>query len=398
VQGWRRGTEGHLADEQAFMKDSCDVALVGGGLANGLLALRLKQRRPELRVRVIEQADHLGGNHTWSFHSSDLEPDQLAWVRPLIARSWPSHRVFFPGLERRLGGYHSVASSHFHSVLSSELAGMLQLSTPVRTLAPREVALADGSRIAARCVIDGRGFAEDRPLVAGYQKFLGLDLELEQPHGEPDPILMDGRVTQGSQLRFFYTVPWSEHRIQVGEARYSDSPHVDREEFREGIQAYLGARGWKARAIEREEIGVLPAPLEGEWDDVVGRGEVPRSGVRAGLFHATTGYSLPYAVRFADAVCALPQLDSAAVLELMVSTSQREWRRARYFRLLNRMLFRAAVPSERIAMFQQFYRRPEPLIQRFYAGRLEPFDYVRIMTGKPPVSLVRAARVFLGWL
>ncbi len=377
------------------MNETCDIALVGGGLANGLLALRLKERRPELRVRVIEQADHLGGNHTWSFHTSDLEPGQLAGVQPVIARSWPSHRVFFPDLERRLGGYHSVASSHFHAVLSRELASMLRLSTPVRELTPRAVVLADGSRVTAACVIDGRGFT-DRPLVAGYQKFLGLDLELEQPHGEPDPILMDGRVTQGGQLRFFYTLPWSEHRIQVGEARYSDSPHVDGEAFREGIREYLDARGWKVLAVDREEIGVLPAPLEGDWNDVVGRGELPRSGVRAGLFHATTGYSLPYAVRFADAVCALPQLDSAAVLELMVAMSQREWRRARYFRLLNRMLFRAAVPSERIAMFQQFYGRPEPLIQRFYAGRLEPFDYVLIMTGKPPVSLVRAAQVFLG--
>jgi lycopene beta-cyclase len=378
------------------MNASCDVALVGGGLANGLLALRLKQRRPELRVRVIEQADHLGGNHTWSFHSSDLEPEQLAWMRPLIARSWPSHRVFFPGLERRLGGYHSVASSHFHAVLSSELAGSLRLSTPVRELAPREVLLCDGSRIAAPCVIDGRGFAEDRPLVAGYQKFLGQDLELEQPHGEPDPILMDGRTAQGAELRFFYTLPWSERRIQVGEARYSDSPHVDREAFREGIAAYLTSRGWKARTIEREEVGVLPAPLAGSWDDVVGGGDVPRSGVRAGLFHATTGYSLPYAVRFADAVAGLPELDSAAVLGLMTSMSQREWRRAGYFRLLNRMLFRAAVPGERIAMFAQFYGRPEPLIQRFYAGRLQPFDYLRIMTGRPPVSLVRATQVFLG--
>ncbi len=380
------------------MNEGCDVALVGGGLANGLLALRLKQRRPELRVLVIEQADHLGGNHTWSFHASDLEPAQLAWMEPLIARSWASHRVFFPSIERRLGGYHSVASRHFHEVLCAELAGALRLSTPVRELGPGHVVLHDGARIAAPCVIDGRGFAEDRPLVAGYQKFLGQDLELEQPHGEPDPILMDGRVSQGGQLRFFYTLPWSERRIQVGEARYSDSPHVEREEFREGIQSYLTARGWKARAIEREEIGILPAPLEGDWDTVVGRGDVPRSGVRAGLFHATTGYSLPYAVRFADAVAALPKLDSASVLELMTETSQREWRRARYFRLLNRMLFRAAIPSERIAMFEQFYGRPERLIQRFYAGRLAPFDYVRIMTGKPPVSLIRAARVFLGLL
>jgi lycopene beta-cyclase len=377
--------------------DAVDVALVGGGLANGLIALRLRERRPELRLRLIERDGALGGSHTWSLHSSDLEPEQLAWLRPLIARSWPSYRVRFPGHERTLGGgYHSLTSAHFDAVLRRELAGSVQLGAAVAELAPLEVRFESGARLAARCVIDGRGFREDGALRAGYQKFLGLDLELEAAHGETDPILMDGCTAQGGNLRFFYTLPWSERRIQLGEARYSDSPVVERAEFREGALGYAAARGWRVRRIEREEVGVLPAPLGGHWRDAAGGGEVPRSGVRAGLFHATTGYSLPSAVRFADALADLPELTSAAALACMTAAAQREWRRAAYFRLLNRMLFFAAEPDERLAMFAQFYRRPEALIQRFYAGRLAPTDYLRIMTGRPPVSLWRAARVFLG--
>ena len=43
------------------------VALVGGGLANCLLALRLRARRPGVSLTLIESGDRLGGNHTWSF-------------------------------------------------------------------------------------------------------------------------------------------------------------------------------------------------------------------------------------------------------------------------------------------------------------------------------------------
>ena len=34
-----------------------DLILVGGGLANGLLALRLRQQRPDLRLLIVEQGD-----------------------------------------------------------------------------------------------------------------------------------------------------------------------------------------------------------------------------------------------------------------------------------------------------------------------------------------------------
>ena len=36
---------------------SVDLALVGGGLANSLIAYRLRATRPELRLALIEQAE-----------------------------------------------------------------------------------------------------------------------------------------------------------------------------------------------------------------------------------------------------------------------------------------------------------------------------------------------------
>ena len=53
----------------------CDVAIAGGGLAGGLIALALAEMRPELDVRLIESTPGIGGNHIWSFFDSDIEPD-----------------------------------------------------------------------------------------------------------------------------------------------------------------------------------------------------------------------------------------------------------------------------------------------------------------------------------
>ena len=143
---------------------------------------------------------------------------------------------------------------------------------------------------------------------------------------------------------------------------------------------------------------MLPIVLDGDIDKFwaqAGDG-VPRAGMRAGLFHGTTGYSLPQAVALADLVAGLPRLDSATVAAVIRAHSRRHWNSQGFFRLLNRLLFRAATPGERWRVLQHFYRLPGPLIDRFYAGRLRATDPLRILSGRPPVSLLRALRVLAG--
>jgi lycopene beta-cyclase len=52
--------------------------------------------------------------------------------------------------------------------------------------------------------------------------------------------------------------------------------------------------------------------------------------------------------------------------------------RRRFFRLLNRMLFKACAPDQRYKVLERFYRLGAPLIQRFYAARLTPWDRIRV--------------------
>jgi lycopene beta-cyclase len=56
------------------------------------------------------------------------------------------------------------------------------------------------------------------------------------------------------------------------------------------------------------------------------------------------------------------------------------------------MLFQAAAPAERYRVLERFYRLPEGLIQRFYAGRPTLLDRVRLLSGRPPVPVRLAAR------
>ncbi|MHA6495338.1 lycopene beta-cyclase CrtY [Pseudomonas borbori] len=371
-----------------------DLILVGGGLANGLIAWRLKTLRPQLRLLLLEQDEQLGGNHTWSFHDADLSPAQHQWLEPLISRRWPRYQVIFPQRSRTLAsGYASIFSDDFARVIGPALGDALQVNTPVHSLTPTSVCLASGKMLGAAAVIDGRGAQPSPHLAIGVQAFLGQLLRLRQPHGLEAPIIMDASVDQAGGYRFVYVLPFDADTLLIEDTHYVDRVSLTAEQLRGHIAAYAASRGWQIDTLLREEQGALPIVLAGDfdgfWREAYG---LPRSGLRAGLFHPTTGYSLPHAVRLADAIANLEDLSALALFATIRQEAQRQWQRQGYFRLLNRMLFLAGRPEQRWRVMQRFYGLPEGLIQRFYAGRLNPFDKLRILVGKPPVPVAEAAR------
>ncbi|MEM8627061.1 MAG: lycopene cyclase family protein, partial [Pseudomonadota bacterium] len=58
-----------------------DIIFVGAGLANCLIALRLLDEAPDVNFLVLERADRVGGDTTWSFHETDVTADQEHWLR-----------------------------------------------------------------------------------------------------------------------------------------------------------------------------------------------------------------------------------------------------------------------------------------------------------------------------
>ena len=369
-----------------------DLILAGGGLANCLIAWRLRQRRPELRILLLERDAQVGGNHTWSFHDSDLDAAQRDWIAPLVSQRWPRYDVVFPDLKRTLaGGYASIASTDFARAIGPALGETLRLDAPVRMLDPTSVTLEDGTTLHAHAVIDGRGMQPSASLALGWQTFLGQELLLREPHGLAAPVIMDASVEQQGGYRFVYLLPFDARRILVEDTHYVDSAARDPQRLRANIAAYAAARGWRIEQVVREEQGSLPIVLAGDveryWDALAGQ---PCAGLRAGLFHPTTGYSLPHAVRLADAICALPDLGAPALVAAIRAEARAEWRRQRFFRLLNRMLFLAGSPDARWRVMQRFYGLPAPLIANFYAGRLGLADKARLVSGKPPVPVGQA--------
>lgn len=365
-----------------------EYVLVGGGLQNALIALALLERRPETRLCLIEREPSLGGNHTWCFHETDVPDAARPFLNRLVVRRWAAHDVAFPRHRRRVaGGYAAITSQR----LDEEVLRTLEASPYARRVVgnarevrPNEVTLEDGRRLRGTLVIDARGPEHARASAGGFQKFVGLELELAVGNAPELPVLMDATVTQLDGFRFMYLLPWTPTRVLIEDTYYSDSPELDEGAVRARVLEYAAAAGLSVLAVVREERGVLPIPLglDLRLDATSAERGPLRAGYGGGLFHPTTGYSLPVAVRLALYLAARAAGESLGVAYQRWIGAHR--RQVRFCLGLNRMLFTAFAPEERYNVLERFYRLPDSTIRRFYALETSAVDRGRILCGRPP--------------
>jgi lycopene beta-cyclase len=364
--------------------ESDEYVLVGGGLQNALIALALLERRPETRLSLIEREPALGGNHTWCFHETDVPDAARSFLNRLVVRRWPAHDVAFPAHRRRVaGGYAAITSERLHEEVSRTIAASpyaRHVVGNVREVRPDGVTLDNEQRTSAALVVDARGPEHARVSAGGYQKFIGLELELADGNAPELPVLMDATVAQLDGFRFMYLLPWTAARVLIEDTYYSDNPELDAEAIRNRVLEYAAAAGLRVQRVLREERGVLPIPLR---LDVTSPHQGPlRAGYGGGLFHPTTGYSLPVAVRLALHVAAHPA--RATLGEAYERWLGAHRRQVRFCLGLNRMLFTAFAPEQRYNVLERFYRLPDSTIRRFYALETSAVDRGRILCGRPP--------------
>lgn len=381
--------------------DKLDIAIIGGGLAGGLIALAIHRAAPQLSLGLFEAGESYGGNHRWSWFEEDLGPAGTALLDPFEKKEWTGgNEVHFPAHSRRLSSnYRSLDSRDFDAGLRRHLPqSAIHTGCRAQGIDTQGVTLASGERIAASAVIDCRDAGPSEHLTGGWQVFFGQHLRTAAPHGVDRPVIMDATVKQPGAYRFVYLLPLSDTEIFVEDTYYADRPDLDAELLRGRIAAYAQARDWQSETLH-EERGVLPVITGGDFDayrSSLSRTGVTLAGAKGGFVHPLTSYTMPIAVENALAIAEAARGDLSRLPAFVEARAQAHWRRTAFYRLLGKMLFEAAEPAERYRVFQRFYRLPEPLIDRFYAAKSTTLDKIRILSGKPPVSVGRAIKALLG--
>ena len=375
------------------------MVILGAGLSGLLTAWRCLELNPKLKITLIDANSEIAGDHTWSFNLNDIDTELQKWVRPFIAHQWDAYDVKFPTRQRTLnityctGNSETLKSCVRPLIDSGRLT--LKLNSRVQDVGEDTVFLEGGEEIQSALILDARGFEPNPERYLGYQKFVGHVIRTEQPHGVERPIIMDATVPQLGGYRFVYCLPYSDTELLVEDTYYTDGADMKSQEVDARIRDYIESQlNITSYEVARRETGILPITIAIKPDVYA-----PMSiGIRGGYYHAVTGYSFPDAAKVADKLAHQilslvngGQKITNRNLQLAMQNMQREhYSSERFFRLLNRMLFRAAKPQERYMVLQRFYGLGEGLIERFYAGDLTWRDKVRILIGKPPVPVFKA--------
>ena len=385
------------------MSNQADMIIVGAGLSGLMVAWRCLDVHPDLNVIIIDSADKIAGDHTWSFNLPDIAEHLRDWIGPFIACQWDDYDVKFPKRERTLGiSYCTGNSDTLRKCVQPHIDSgrlQLQLNETVTDLSAKTVALQSGELLTAKCVLDARGFKPNDDVYLGYQKFVGHVIKTPTPHGVKRPIIMDATVEQLGGYRFVYCLPYSETEMLVEDTYYTDGAELRSQEVDARIKDYIRDNlAIDSYEVIRREKGILPITLA--VDEAYGTSldgeltEAVKLGMTGGYYHAVTGYSLPEAVKSANVVCDMISQNSpdfgAAILHEMAHHSTDHYHEENFMRLLNRMLFRAAKPTERYKVLERFYGLSEGIVERFYRNRLSKKDKLRILAGKPPVPVTKA--------
>ena len=359
-----------------------DLILVGGGLANCLLALSLAQRVPSFRWLLIEADDKLGGAHHWSFLLEDLARSkkmfpQHVWVDHLIAKRWPSYNVAFNKYSRNIKlPFGVMTATDIHSLVTKTCPlSQIKLNTKVEKIVGDRVFLEHNHLpITGRLVIDGR--AKPYPAeIKSFQKSLIQIWQTNRPHGIKVPVWVDGRLDQKRGLNTLSVIPWGQNSLLIQDRFVQKSPIFNGSKSRMTIHNFLKASRLTPVRMLEEQQSVQPVVTQGSLL------RVSPSCYRDQRFD----HALYEALAFSSNVQSLPE--KACIKTVFAQTSNKMMKAKRKSKNFNGAMVDTLRPEDRVKFLENLYQMPLQVLKNYHRGKLSPVEWVQFGFNRGPIGV-----------
>lgn len=355
---------------------AADVLVVGGGPAG--MAVAAACAGLGMSTALLDPSPDRPWTATYGMWAREVPADLPASVVAARAAGRAIARA-----EHRLGWDYSVLDvPALHRHLADRLTGVrVHVGRAVGSAGPDAIALADGSTVSARVIIDAGGRV--RPLdptpargVAAEQTAYGLviDEEAAAPLTSPgEALFMDWRADHGETgwPTFLYAVPLGEGQVLVEETSLARRPGLPLSVLRRRLHARLAHHGISAPEGARSEKVSFPL------DQPRHRGRSSLGfGAAAPLIHPATGFSVAASLHLAPKVAAalaahLPADPRAA----LTAAEQTVWpRSARAIHRFRRIGLEALLrmPADEVPdFFETFFSLPESYRWTYLTARAD---------------------------
>lgn len=369
---------------------ACDLAIIGGGLSGGLIALAARRARPDRRIALIEAAPSLGGNHLWSFIGSDVGAPEKRLLTPLVSYGWREFGVAFPGYRRALAQpLYSIRSDRFDAALRELLpAEAILTGRRAVEIGAETVMLEDGTRIAAQGVVDARGPGDLSLLDLHWRKSVGYEVTVDGRHGVRGATLIDA-TNRADGFRYLVMLPIERDRLYVEDARFEAHTSLDMADHASHILSFAARCGWRVRSSAHGVATIVPIARGGDFERYWRSGGegVAKVGLRAGLFHPVTGNSLGDAARTALMIAHAPDWSGAALHDMLHAHAAKSWARRDYYRRFAARMIGDAPSPESGRQLKALYAMDPGVIARFHAMTLRFADRMALSLGEGRMPL-----------
>lgn len=375
---------------------ACDLAIIGGGLSGGLIAMAARRAQPDRRILLIEAGPALGGNHLWSFIDSDVGPAEKDLLRPLVNYGWREFSVVFPRYKRALPQpFYSIRSDRFDEALREAMpAESILTGRRAAGVSADGVVLEDGTMIAAHGVIDARGPADLSLLDLHWRKFVGYELTLDGPHSVRRATLIDAAADPAEGFQYMTMLPIESDRLFIEDVRYEAHPELDMTDHGNRIVNHAARFGWRIRSSARGQAGILPVAVGGDFEDYWRSGGegVAKVGLRAGLFHPVSGNTLGDAARTALMIAQAKDWSGAALHRMLHAHAAKAWAKRDYYRRFAKRMLRETPVPDGYKFLEALYTMDTDLIARFHGMTLGFTDRLALSLGDGPMPLSAAMK------
>jgi lycopene beta-cyclase len=277
-----------------------DFIIAGAGCAGLSLAYHLsKSPLQHTSILLIDKASKIHNDRTWCFWENKPNP-----FENLVYCQWPVVDFYGTDFQTTLDleayRYKMIRGIDFYQYVQQQLQQFTNI-----TYIYGEISAIDDKSDGATVMVNGKSYVgkfvfsslyswENQPKIAGnhylLQHFKGWEIQTQIDFFDPaKATLMDFRIEQQGETRFFYVLPLDKRRALIEFTIFSDSllpANIYTAQIQAYIKEYLHLQAY---SVVHEEFGVIPM-TDHPFPRTIGK-HIIHIGTAGGQTKASTGYT-----------------------------------------------------------------------------------------------------------